>query len=412
MGQTSWFLSSSNAIYVSGNNEYGQLGIGSYAHQNVPQLFTSPSGKQVINLSSGCRHTAIITEDGKLYSFGHNDQQQCGVRGQDKLSSPTLVPSSVRFVMVSCGNAHTLALSEDGKVYAFGGNAFGQLGVSRPQGLSAVEIDERVVSISAGNDHSAALSESGQVYTWGCGTSGQLGLDHSDNVQFPEKLSSISDKVTKVSCGYMHTAVLTEKGDVHVFGFLNNELKFGQTGKKVGSFPSDKVKTLASGSTHILVLTYSGKVYGIGVNGHGQLASTEKILTQLQEIAPLQGKKINQVATGFQHSLALTNSGQVLAFGRNERGQLGVGHSKLQTTPAQLKIPNVSTLVDIFQMSQLQPLRASSNIEEITETLPLPVPSTVYHEQYNLDLSQQAPLQTESIETELPLPQFFKINKK
>jgi len=177
--------------------------------------------------------------------------------------------------------------------------------------------------------------------------------------------------------------------------------------KKVRNFPlTDRVVSLTSGSTHILLLTASGAVYGYGINGHGQLGMDSKVVTPMQEIYPLKGKKVTQVAAGFQHTVALTSAGQVYTFGRNERGQLGVGHVKPQTTPFLVNIPGVRRIIDIFHLSQQSPLSdvASDDIEEtITE---LPFPKTVYHEDYTLQFDQNS-IQQDTVD--LPLPQNFSI---
>jgi len=412
LGQMSCFFSESGELFVCGNNEYGQLGLGTINHHNVPQKLSIPGNHPVISLSCGARHTAIVTVEGKLYSFGHNDKLQLGVRSQEKVASPLYVPHHSRFIAVSCGNNHTLTLTCDFEVYSFGSNDFGQLGVGPKSnvGLNKVNFPERIISISCGNDHSIALSASGKLYTWGSNSSGQLGLSHSNNVNRPEEFNRVHDRILKVVAGYMHTAVFTEKGELFAFGFIHNDLKFGSDGKLIKSFPpQDKIISLASGSAHILALSASGAVYGYGVNGHGQLGGDIKLITHVQEITSLRGRKIVQISTGFQHSVALTSTGQVFSFGRNERGQLGIGHSKLQTTPAQVNIPGVKRIIDIFNLSQHSPLMDASLVsEEITTNINLPLPEN-YHPNYGLQF-QQATIE----ETSLPFPQSFSIvgNKK
>jgi len=314
---------------------------------------------------------------------------------------------------VSCGNNHTLALTSDFEVYSFGANDFGQLGVGPRAnvGLNKVSFPEGISSISCGNDHSVAIGASGKLYVWGSNSSGQLGLSHNDNVNRPEEFTGILDKIVKVAAGYMHTAVLTEKGELFVFGFLHNDLKFGYYGKLVKSFPPhERIIALASGSTHILALADNGFVFGYGVNGHGQLGTeSPKLFSQVQDITSLRGKKITQISTGFQHSLALTSTGQVFSFGRNERGQLGIGHTKLQPTPTQVNIPGVKRIIDIFNLSQHSPLLDPSMVSEEITNVNLPVPEN-YHPDYALQFQQQ----NTSEESSLPLPQSFSIigNKK
>jgi len=46
---------------------------------------------------------------------------------------------------------------------------------------------------------------------------------------------------------------------------------------------------------------------------------------------------ISSVACGWQHSLALTPSGFVFAWGLNVHGQLGVGNFEDRNTPSEVK---------------------------------------------------------------------------
>lgn len=54
------------------------------------------------------------------------------------------------------------------------------------------------------------FSEDGEVYVWGGGSEGQLGL--GDEMECPQpQLLDIEGKVTCLSCGYYHTALVTGK---------------------------------------------------------------------------------------------------------------------------------------------------------------------------------------------------------
>jgi alpha-tubulin suppressor-like RCC1 family protein len=411
LGQNTFFLSASGELYVTGHNEYGQLGIGNTIHQSVPQRFPTPGNNRVISISSGTRHSAIVTVEGKLYGFGHNDKRQITSNtSQEKIVSPYYIQHHERFIAVSCGNNHTLVLTNKNEVYSIGSNDFGQLGCGprANAGFNKVDLPERAVSIVAGHDHSCAITESGKLFVWGCGTSGQLGLEHSQNINRPEEFTGIQDRIVKVACGYMHTAIISDKGDLYVFGFIHNELKFGYSGKLIKNFPpNDPVVALASGSTHLLVLTATGFVFGYGVNGHGQLGMDGvPRFSNVQDISALRGRKITQIATGFQHSVVITSAGQALGFGRNEKGQLGVGHNKPVPSPATVAIPGVNTIQDLFNFSQHTGLIDASQVsEEIVTDISLPPPSN-YHPDYHLQF--QSGVQT-SEETNLTLPQTFSI---
>ena len=88
----------------------------------------------VTHVACGTSHTMVVTETGQLYGFGNNEWGQLGVGSADEtLLLPTLVigpgasdPMSTGIVFVACGDAHTVALAEDGQVYTFGLNSHGK----------------------------------------------------------------------------------------------------------------------------------------------------------------------------------------------------------------------------------------------------------------------------------------------
>lgn len=65
-------------------------------------------------------------------------------------------------------------------------------------------------------------------------------------------------------------------------------------------------------------------ILSFGNNDHGQLGHTKRRLRP-EAIDALDIYRVKQVACGSVHSLALTEDGQVLAWGLNDRGQLGIG---------------------------------------------------------------------------------------
>ena len=87
---------------------------------------------QVKHVTGGWRHTAAVTSDGRLFSWGWNRFGQLGLghlvdMHKPTLVSPTLVPGAV--AMVACGWRHTVAATESGAVYAWGRGVNGQLGL-------------------------------------------------------------------------------------------------------------------------------------------------------------------------------------------------------------------------------------------------------------------------------------------
>lgn len=73
-----------------------------------------------------------------------------------------------------------------------------------------------------------------------------------------------------------------------------------------------------------------------GKNDHGQLGLngvSEPVLLPARVSAPLDTAVVTQIACGYYHTVAVTDDGAVYTFGRNDYGQLGLGHHRHTATP-------------------------------------------------------------------------------
>ena len=99
-------------------------------------------------------------------------------------------------------------------------------------------------------------------------------------------------------------------------------------------------------------MTSVGKIYTWGSNQHGQLGldSADELPTGNRRVwlpreVKLEGVNFVDVSAGGYHTLALTESGQLYVFGRNDDGQLGLGD--LHTRRAPTILPSVTRFVSI-----------------------------------------------------------------
>ncbi|XP_076651769.1 RCC1 domain-containing protein 1 isoform X1 [Halictus rubicundus] len=105
-----------------------------------------------------------------------------------------------------------------------------------------VEMPKRVkfVDVACGFDHTILLAESGDVYSMGMGTRGQLGhndLEDCDNPKLIEALAGL--KVVQISAMGWHSAVITDQGDLYTWGWnTNGELGFPSLDSKVVAVPT------------------------------------------------------------------------------------------------------------------------------------------------------------------------------
>ncbi|RXN01912.1 putative E3 ubiquitin-protein ligase HERC3 [Acipenser ruthenus] len=95
-----------------------------------PQPLKSLSGIPLAQIAAGGDHSFAVSLSGAVYAWGRNHAGQLGLGNTTDIFCPTLVKSLQRkkTVFISCGEEHTAILTKDGLVYTFGAGSFGQLG--------------------------------------------------------------------------------------------------------------------------------------------------------------------------------------------------------------------------------------------------------------------------------------------
>ena len=194
------------------------------------------------------------------------------------------------------------------------------------------------------------------VYGVGYNNYHQLGYSNTSKQLTPRHLNWFSDNsiaISQIACGNNHTMFLTNDGNVYGVGY-NYDYQLGYssstanqlTPRHLSWFREDgnniTITQIACGNNHTMFLTDDGNVYGVGRNDKYQLGyssstadqPTPRHLSWFHENG--NNITITQIACGNNHTMFLTNDGSVYGVGKNHDYQLGYSDTSDQSTPRHL----------------------------------------------------------------------------
>lgn len=345
-------LNSAKRVYVWGLNDKEQLGGPKGSKIKVPQAVDWMVSLQPINLAGGSKSLFLVTQSGKAYACGEGSNGRLGLGHSKNINTPhqifALSQYVVRKIAVHSGGRHALALTADGRVFSWGEGDDGKLGHGDVASLDTPRCVEalngfRIRDVAAGSNHSAAVTSSGELYTWGLGEYGRLG--HGDNLTqlTPKRVDAlVGQRVLQVSCGSRdaQTLALVEGGLVYSWGD-GDFGKLGRGGSEGCSSPCLVDKLSGLGVCHVecgaqfsVALTCNGHVYTWGKGDYFRLGhGSDQHVRWPTLVEGLRGKKVIGVSVGALHCLAVTDAGQVFAWGDNDHGQQGNGSVTVNRRP-------------------------------------------------------------------------------
>lgn len=205
-----------------------------------------------------------------------------------------------------------------------------------------------IVKLTGGFRHSAAVNYDGTVLSWGRNNCGQLGNGSLVTANVPTA-TLFPGNIVDLSCGDEHTIALASDGLIYSAGKNN----YGQLGIGTTSdcepipISVDSTYTfvkIVAGANHSLALTNTGQVLSWGYNSSGQLgngttanSSVPVLVTGLTNIV--------DISAGYNFSVALKSDGTVWAWGSSANRKLGVDSVEDNRIPAQ--ITSLSNIVQI-----------------------------------------------------------------
>lgn len=393
-----------------GKGDHGKLGHGQCNHASCtdgnctenklsPTLITATRDTQFCRIDSLSTHSVAITSRGDVMAWGNGDKYRLGHGSAAKEYTPKAVESisaKGKVVDISCGLGHTIVLMESGEMYAWGNGSNGRLGLgdtsdrAAPTKVSALSVnsstgltdgddeqgsddkrksDPRVFRhVYCGASHSLALGIDGRVYTWGKNNQGQCGHGHTNDQLSVEEVKFFRDEVDEdivhAAGGWEHTLFCSASGRVYSAGCGYKDsrragippvLGHGDCERRIKPAViqyfvenSDEIVQVACGWDHSMAISATGQVYTWGSGTNGKLGhGDEENCTVPTLVREVESKQVRVAKAGCEHSVLLTADNEVWTFGQGDSGRLGHGDNLTRKVP---------TLVESFAQGGLKPV--------------------------------------------------------
>ncbi|XP_022767598.1 ultraviolet-B receptor UVR8-like isoform X6 [Durio zibethinus] len=324
-------------------DDEGQSYLTSGKHGETPEPFPLPTEASIVKAAAGWAHCVSVTDTGEVYTWGWKECvplvkvthdlitggsfQKDIVGKQSTFQSEQVSPKS-RGLNVSGG---TISQTENRKA----GEEMAKrrrISVAKGEQESLTSGDEfftlspcvvtlgpgvRMRSVAAGGRHTLVLSDAGALLKFGWGLYEQCGQGSTTDLLRPTCISSLSCiQVAGVAAGLWHTVCIDVDGQVYTFG--GNQ--FGQLGTDAeqvetspkrldaASLEGKHAKMVSFGARHSTILTDDGQVLSWGWNKYGQLGLDDTIDRNISAQVPIDGCQPKHIACGWWHTLLLAET--------------------------------------------------------------------------------------------------------
>lgn len=258
----------------------------------------------------------------------------------------------LRYLKIKCGDQFTLLSTQEGKLFSWGNKKEGQLGLMTQENIltpSPVPTlqDKKISDLTTSKNRAILLTDSGELYTLGkepeYKTDGDILMTHQEcPAPFPLMPKVV---ITSLACGKKFSLFLSNKQMVYSQG----KNHFGQLGLQEVEFSKimirvpdlEKIESIATGYYHSLAVNIEGTAFSWGLNLYGQLGSgNETKRSEPKTIVFPKNKKVFRIYGGEFHTLAISSKGKPFTFGKGNLGQLGYQKEQQRTPQKVSKLSN------------------------------------------------------------------------
>ncbi|KAJ8126565.1 hypothetical protein O1611_g7072 [Lasiodiplodia mahajangana] len=322
-------------VFVFGEGSSGELGLGSRKYDGKrpidvkrPRINHNLDAEDVgvVDVACGGMHAIALTKDNRVLTWGVNDDKALG--------RDTTWDGGVRDADAED--------SDDDDDDDTGINPL----ESTPTQIERGELHDSdiICKVAATDSASFLLTTEGFVFGWGTfrGADGIIGFAKDIRIQPTPMLIAPLQDITNIACGSNHVIAVDVNGKVWTWGSGGQY----QLGRKTLSRHGGPTATLhpqpcgmftkrhyavniAAGSYHSFYVDNQQRVWAWGLNNYSQTGHSDDtgkddaMVLQPKVVQSLKDADVRMIAGGEHHSVARTEDGQLLTWGRVDGHQVG-----------------------------------------------------------------------------------------
>jgi len=339
-------VTATGAAYCWGSNAFLQIGDGTAVSSRPTPTAVSGLGSGVLHITAGNDQSCAVTTTGATLCWGKNVSGELGDGTNTNRNVPTpVVGLGSGSVEVSSGGEQSCGLDTVGAVRCWGNGGAGKLGngafANSNVPVAVSGLSSGVSSIAMGFTQSCALLVGGGQRCWGENFAGGIGDGTRTSRNVPTAALGLDPDLRAIAGGFLHTCALTFAGQVRCWG----ENLAGQIGNGVLSYPPSLPVQLAAtpvviaggSGGHMCAVTAAGGASCWGANGSGGLGNGGFVAQATPVVPSGLGSGVattaKAIGAGGGHSCAISTTGALQCWGRNNAGQLGDLTNFTRTAP-------------------------------------------------------------------------------
>ena len=354
---------STYVLWMWGEGDMGRLGLGNTTDYSSPKQVGDAglwATEDFLKVSMGDNHTMVVKPDGSLWGWGDANDGKLGTGNTTDVSNAVQIGALTDWGVVSAGGGNkTLAVKTDGTMWAWGSGWQGQLGqgngtdYSSPKQVGALtdwssNSAHLTAGYSASGSGSLAIKTDGTLWAWGYNGQGRLGLGNTTSYSSPVQVGALTTWAF-VRLGKGSAAAIKTDGTLWTWGRggkgvngLGNKTDYSSP-KQVGSLTN--WSSISLGDYFMVAVKTDGTLWSWGYGQYGRLGlGNQTGYSSPKQVGALTNW-LKATANTQGAGRAIKTDGTFWVWGRNQKGQLGLGNTTYYSSPKQ--VGALTTWIDV-----------------------------------------------------------------